>query len=110
MHLAAENNFQEIAKLLLSNSGNVNCKDSFKDTPLHTAVQHNHLDMVKIFLNSSKCKRKLKNKNNLTALEFSETLNRQEIDTYMKNHENYLLKINGTRVYKKSLCKYLCGL
>jgi len=49
LHIAASNNFLELAKLLLVQKNiNVNALDAFELTPLHDAEIHKFTEMVKL--------------------------------------------------------------
>ena len=108
LHVAAKNNNQEITNLLLKNNINLNCLDSCKDTPLHVAVQHNYLDIVRILLKNKKCKRKIKNRKKLTALELAENLNHKDIVKFIKDYETFFLKVSLGKSKKKKFLNCLC--
>ena len=49
LHIAASNNFLELAKLLLAQKNiNVNALDAFELTPLHDAEMHKFTEMVQL--------------------------------------------------------------
>jgi len=50
LHLAARNNYQEIARLLINQGANVDIRDLEELTPLHNAAWNGYLDMVKLLL------------------------------------------------------------
>ncbi|MGL9726240.1 MAG: ankyrin repeat domain-containing protein [Wolbachia sp.] len=52
LHVAAMNDYEGIAKLLLEYGADINAEDSGNFTPLHHAVVKDYKDVVELFLNS----------------------------------------------------------
>ncbi|XP_055953567.1 uncharacterized protein LOC129989212 [Argiope bruennichi] len=52
LHIAAKNGNLEIAKYLIGKNCDLHFRDSMHLKPIHVAVQHGHLDIVKLFLKS----------------------------------------------------------
>ena len=50
LHMAAANNQNEIAKLLIKEGANVNIKDEDAQTPIHYASVNGHVDIVELLL------------------------------------------------------------
>ena len=50
LHLAAQNDFIEIAEILIKKGSIVNAKEYSDDTPLHDAASSNHILMMKLLL------------------------------------------------------------
>lgn len=48
LHFAAQNNFIEIAKLLLMAGADPNCETDEGETPLNIAKQHHHKEMIQL--------------------------------------------------------------
>ena len=112
LHLAVEFGHADTVQLLTNLGCNVNAADSLKYTPLHTAVQHCRLDMVKLLLACNKCNLKLKNISGLTPKQLAKKTSASvEITAlFRENQGSGLRRIAKSKRSKSAVFKYLCGL
>lgn len=113
LHLAVEFGHADTVQLLTNLGCNVNAVDSLKYTPLHAAVQHCRLDMVKLLLACNKCNLKLKNISGLTPKQLAKKTSASvEIAALFRENQKTsgLRKIAKSRRSKSAVFKYLCGL
>ena len=52
LHIAAHENYPELAKVLIKYGAKVDLKDSYGNTPLHVAAYRGHADVAKVLLES----------------------------------------------------------
>ena len=67
LHIACENDNEDIIKLLISKGVDVNAVDKDINTPLHIACTNNNFDIIKLLIDNG-AKVKCQNKNNETPL------------------------------------------
>jgi ankyrin repeat protein len=62
LHIAAANGFTNIARLLIDNGANPNCRDFDESTPLHCASEFGKIETLIYLLKESSADATLKNK------------------------------------------------
>ena len=97
LHRACEKGFEKSVELLLKKNCDVNAIDSLLETPLHKAVQNDHIATTEILLNSSKIRIDAQNSSKETALHIAcennfknlaKLLILKEADLNIKNEKN----------------------
>ncbi len=83
LHIAVENNYEDIVKLLLQKNADVNAKDNNGNTPLHIAVEKGNYFVIKELLKAGADKN-IKNNEGKTALDIAKELNDDEIMNLLK--------------------------
>lgn len=95
LHFLVEFNCIETLSLSLASGGDVNQKNSNGDTLLHTAVQHDNIDIAKILLKNPNIDLDALNQNRETALfsvkseEMLDLLIYNSFDPEVENHNGY---------------------
>ena len=78
LHIAIENNYEDIVKFLIQNKADVNIKDNDGNTPLHLAVKNGNDFIVKLLLKAG-AKKDIKNNEGKTPLDLAKEINNIEI-------------------------------
>jgi len=78
LHIAVENNYEDIVKVLIQNNADVNIKDNNGNTPLHIAIMNGNEFIIKELL-KAKADKNIKNNEGKTPYDLAKELNYEDI-------------------------------